>query len=55
MLKLKNEEYILKEAIENKYMVDALADILYVTYGAGVSFGIDLDKVLDQVHGIKNV
>jgi predicted HAD superfamily Cof-like phosphohydrolase len=50
---IKEELDELKEAIENKDMVevgDALADILYVTYGAGVSFGIDLDKVFDQVH-----
>ena len=40
----------LKEAIQNKDMVeigDALADILYVTYGAGASFGIDLIKHID--------
>ena len=37
----------LKDAIEKKDMkevADALTDILYVTYGAGHSFGIDLDK-----------
>lgn len=50
---IKEELDELKEAIENKDMVeigDALADILYVTYGAGVSFGIDLDKAFDLVH-----
>jgi len=31
-------------------IVDALADILYVVYGAGCSFGIDLDKAFDLVH-----
>jgi predicted HAD superfamily Cof-like phosphohydrolase len=43
----------LKEAMENHDMVetiDALADILYVVYGAGASFGIDLDKAFDIVH-----
>ena len=43
----------LKEAIKNRDMVeigDALADILYVTYGAGASFGIDLDKAYKLVH-----
>lgn len=43
----------LKTAIAENDMVevgDALADILYVTYGAGVSFGIDLDKAFDLVH-----
>lgn len=37
----------LKEAIENNdftEIIDALSDILYVAYGAGVSFGLDLDK-----------
>ena len=36
-----------REAIKNKDIVevaDALTDILYVTYGAGHAFGIDLDK-----------
>ena len=42
----------LKEALENKDLkevADALTDILYVTYGAGHSFGIDLDKCFDEV------
>ena len=42
----------LKEAIKNKDLketVDALTDILYVTYGAGHAFGIDLDKCFDEV------
>ena len=30
-------------------VADALADILYVTYGAGHSFGINLDKCFDEV------
>ena len=41
-----------KEAIKNndlKEVADALADILYVTYGAGHAFGIDLDKCFDEV------
>jgi predicted HAD superfamily Cof-like phosphohydrolase len=43
----------LKEAMENKDMVgvaDALTDILYVTYGAGSAFGIDLDDCFNEVH-----
>ena len=43
----------LKEAIEKKDVVgvaDALTDILYVTYGAGAAFGIDLDKCFKEVH-----
>lgn len=31
-------------------IADALADILYVVYGAGASFGIDLDRAFDIVH-----
>ena len=41
-----------KEAIKNndlKELADALTDILYVTYGAGHSFGIDLDKCFDEL------
>ena len=42
----------LKEAIKNKDIVevaDALTDILYVTYGAGHSFGVNLDECFDEV------
>ena len=42
----------LKQAIRNKdikEVADALTDILYVTYGAGHAFGIDLDKCFDEV------
>ncbi len=42
----------LKEAIKNsdiKEVADALTDILYVTYGAGHAFGIDLDKCFEEV------
>ena len=42
----------LKEAIENKNLTevaDALTDILYVTYGAGHAFGINLDECFDEV------
>ena len=41
-----------EEAIKNndlKEAADALADILYVTYGAGHAFGINLDKCFDEV------
>ena len=43
----------LVEAIENHdftEIVDALSDILYVVYGAGASFGVNLDKAFDIVH-----
>ena len=32
-----------------KEVADALTDILYVTYGAGHAFGIDLDKCFDEI------
>ncbi len=41
-----------KQAIDQKDLkevADALTDILYVTYGAGHAFGIDLDKCFDEV------
>ena len=53
-LELIREEYEeLEEAIENRDMVevaDALTDLLYVIYGAGHSFGIDLDECYLEVH-----
>ena len=42
----------LKKAISEKDILeiaDALTDLLYVTYGAGHAFGIDLDKCFDEV------
>ena len=42
----------LKQAISEKNLTevaDALTDILYVTYGAGHAFGIDLDKCFEEV------
>ena len=42
----------LKDAMNNKDLIevaDALTDLLYVTYGAGHAFGIDLDKCFDEV------
>jgi len=49
---IKEELEELKEAMENKDLLeaaDALTDILYVTYGAGHAFGIDLDKCFKEV------
>ena len=43
----------LKDAIKNNDTVeiaDALADILYVVYGAAGAFGMDIDEVFDMVH-----
>jgi len=43
----------LKQAIEDKDVVDiadALTDLLYVVYGSGHSFGIDLDECFAEVH-----
>ena len=42
----------LKQAVQKhdiKEIADALTDILYVTYGAGHAFGIDLDKCFKEV------
>ena len=42
----------LKHAIEKKDLketIDALTDILYVTYGAGHAFGVNLDKCFEEV------
>ena len=42
----------LKEAINRKDLketIDALTDILYVTYGAGHAFGVNLDKCFEEV------
>ena len=49
---IKEELQELKEAMNNKDLLevaDALTDILYVTYGAGHAFGIDLDKCFEEV------
>ena len=49
---IKEELNELKEAMSNKDLVevaDALTDILYVTYGAGHAFGINLDKCFEEV------
>ena len=44
-------EELTKAIKENDILevADALTDILYVTYGAGHAFGIDLDKCFDEV------
>ena len=49
---IKEELNELKDAIDKKdikEVADALTDILYVTYGAGHAFGIDLDKCFQEV------
>ena len=49
---IKEELDELKVALDNKDFVevaDALTDILYVTYGAGHAFGIDLDECFEEV------
>jgi len=49
---IKEELEELTDAMKNKDLLevaDALTDILYVTYGAGHAFGIDLDKCFDEV------
>ena len=49
---IKEELEELTDAMKNKDLVevaDALTDILYVTYGAGHAFGINLDRCFDEV------
>ena len=49
---IKEELEELKVAMESKDLLevaDALTDILYVAYGAGHAFGIDLDKCFEEV------
>ena len=49
---IKEELDELKAAIDTKdikEVADALTDILYVTYGAGHAFGINLDKCFEEV------
>jgi len=49
---IKEELNELTNAMKNKDLLevaDALTDILYVTYGAGHAFGIDLDKCFEEV------
>ena len=49
---IKEELEELQEAMKNNDLLevaDALTDILYVTYGAGHAFGIDLDKCFNEV------
>ena len=49
---IKEELDEFREAIDKKdikEVADALTDILYVTYGAGHAFGIDLDKCFEEV------
>ena len=49
---IKEELDELTEAMKNKDLLevaDALTDILYVAYGAGHAFGIDLDKCFEEV------
>ena len=53
-LKLIKEEYKeLVESMEQQDLIgvaDALTDLLYVVYGAGLAFGINLDECFDEVH-----
>ena len=49
---IKEELDEFKQAIDNKDLLevaDALTDILYVTYGAGHAFGINLDACFEEV------
>ena len=49
---IKEELEELQQAMKDRNLLevaDALTDILYVTYGAGHAFGIDLDKCFEEV------
>ena len=49
---IKEELEELEEAMKTKNLkeiADALTDILYVTYGAGFAYGIDLDKCFKEI------
>ena len=49
---IKEELNELEDAMKTKNLkeiADALTDILYVTYGAGFAYGIDLDKCFKEV------
>ncbi len=50
---IEEELHELREALDDKNIVevaDALTDLLYVVYGAGHSFGINLDECFEEVH-----
>ena len=50
---IEEEVQELRDGLANKSMLeiaDALTDILYVVYGAGHAFGIDLDDCFHEVH-----
>ena len=50
---IKEELNELEQAMKTKDLkevADALADILYVTYGAAAAYGINADMVFDEVH-----
>lgn len=53
-INLIEEEFTeLKQALENNDIVeiaDALGDILYVTYGTGLHYGINLDEIVEEIH-----
>lgn len=43
----------LKQAVKDQNLIevaDALGDILYVVYGAGISFGLPMDKIFSMIH-----
>ena len=55
---IKEELNELEHAMKTKNLkevADALADILYVTYGAGYAYGIDLDKCFKEVQRANTV
>ena len=50
---IQEELYELAQAVADRDMIqiaDALTDLLYVVYGAGHTFGLDLDECFQEVH-----
>lgn len=43
-------EYYVRDNVDKAKLAKELADLLYVTYGTAATFGIDIDRVFDEVH-----
>lgn len=44
------QDYMLKDKVDKTKVAKELADLLYVVYGTAATFGIDIDRVFDEVH-----
>ena len=43
-------DFKLKDNVDKQKLAKELADLLYVVYGTAATFGIDIDRVFDEVH-----